>query len=84
MQKEIQALSLLIKDPKRPFYALIGGAKISSKIGVLKSLVSKVDGIFIGGGMAFTFLKAKGIKIGNSLHEDEQIPAALELLKSAL
>jgi phosphoglycerate kinase len=70
--------------PKRPFYALIGGAKISTKMGVLKSLAEKTDGIFIGGGMAFTFLKAQGIQIGNSIHEDDQIPVALDLLKTCV
>ncbi len=81
LQKEIHFLSLLINNPKRPFYAIIGGAKISSKMGVLKALASKVDGIFIGGGMAYTIFKAQGIQIGNSIHEDEQIPTALEFLK---
>lgn len=76
MQKEIQFLSRLISRPKRPFYAIIGGAKVSTKMGVLKSLLSKVDGIFIGGGMAFTFFKAKKLGIGNSIHEDDQIPVA--------
>ena len=76
MQKEIQFMSTLIDNPKRPFYAIIGGAKISTKMGVLKSLISKVDGIFIGGGMAFTFFKAQGLNIGDSIHEDAQIPAA--------
>lgn len=84
MQKEIHFLSLLIHNPKRPFYAIIGGAKISSKMGVLKSLISKVDGIFIGGGMAFTFFKAQGINIGSSIHEDQQIPTAIEFLKECL
>jgi phosphoglycerate kinase len=70
MEKEIEQLSPLVKGPKRPFYAILGGAKISSKIGVIKSLLNLVDGLFIGGGMAFTFLKAKGIEIGNSICED--------------
>lgn len=80
MQKEIAALSTLL-NPKRPFYAIIGGAKISTKMGVLKSLVGKADSIFIGGGMAFTFLLAQGIKIGNSIHEDDQVSAAKEFLE---
>ena len=80
MQKEINFLSSLL-HPKQPFYAIIGGAKISTKIGVLKSLLSKVEGIFIGGGMSFTFFLSQGFKIGNSIHEDEQIPAASEFLK---
>ncbi len=81
MQKEIDSLSSLL-NPQRPFYAIIGGAKISTKMGVLKSLISKADGIFIGGGMTFTFFLAQNIKIGNSIHEDDQIPAAVEFLKT--
>jgi phosphoglycerate kinase len=80
MQKEVDFLSSLL-NPKRPFYAMIGGAKISTKMGVLKSLLSKADGIFIGGGMAFTFYLSQGIQIGNSIHEDDQIPVADEFLK---
>jgi phosphoglycerate kinase len=80
MQKEINFLSSLL-HPKQPFYAIIGGAKISTKIGVLKSLLPKIEGIFIGGGMSFTFFLAQGYKIGNSIHEEEQISAALEFLK---
>jgi len=80
MQKEIEFLSLLL-HPKHPFYTIIGGAKISSKMGALKSLLSKADGIFIGGGMAFTMFLAEGLKIGNSIHEDDQIPVAAEFLK---
>jgi phosphoglycerate kinase len=81
LQKEIESLGTLLSYPKRPFYALIGGAKISSKIGVLKALISKVDGLFIGGGMAFTFYRAKGIRTGNSLCEENQIQTAEEILK---
>ncbi len=83
LQKEIQFLGGLLTHPKRPFYAIIGGAKISTKMGVLKSLLSRVDGIFIGGGMAYTFFKAKGIAIGESIHEDDQIPVAMEFLEEA-
>ena len=70
MEKEIKALSPLLSNPGRPFYAIIGGAKISSKIGVIQKLLERVDGLFIGGAMAFTFLKAQGITIGNSMCED--------------
>jgi phosphoglycerate kinase len=80
MQKEIDHLSSLL-NPKHPFYAIIGGAKISTKMGILKSLLSKADDIFIGGGMAFTFYLAQGLKIGNSIHEDDQIPIAVEFLR---
>lgn len=70
MEKEIQALSPLLAHPARPFYAIIGGAKVSSKIGVIKKLLDLVDALFIGGGMIYTFLKAEGISIGDSLCED--------------
>jgi phosphoglycerate kinase len=82
MEKEIRFLSQILMHPERPFYAIIGGAKISTKIGILKSLIKKVDGILIGGGMAFTFLKARGISIGESLHEDDLLPVAKELMDS--
>jgi phosphoglycerate kinase len=82
LQKEMKHFEPLLSHPKRPFYVIIGGAKISTKMGVLKSLLPKVDGIFIGGGMAFTFLKAQGKKIGDSIHEEDQIPIALEFLKA--
>lgn len=81
LQKEIDFFETLMLHPKPPFYVIVGGAKISTKMGVLKSLLQKADGIFIGGGMAFTFFKAQGIPIGSSIHEDDQIPAALEFLK---
>jgi phosphoglycerate kinase len=81
LQKEVSFLSSILSSPKRPFYTIIGGSKISTKMGVLNSLLSKVDGIFIGGGMAFTFLKAQGIPIGNSIHEDSFIENAKEFLK---
>lgn len=80
--KEVAFFEKLLQNPKRPFFAIIGGAKISTKMGVLKSLVSLTDGIFIGGGMAFTFLRAQGLKIGNSIFEEDQIGAALELLEA--
>jgi len=70
MEKEIQALSPLLSNPERPFYAIIGGAKISSKIGVIEKLLDKVDALFIGGGMFYTFLKAEGIETGDSICED--------------
>jgi phosphoglycerate kinase len=73
MEKELAMLSQLLDQPKRPFYAIIGGAKISSKIGVIKNLLPRVDGLFLGGAMAFTFLKAKGISVGNSLCEDPSL-----------
>jgi phosphoglycerate kinase len=81
MQKEIAALEPLLKKPQHPFFVLIGGAKISSKLGVLKSLMKKVDALYIGGGMAFTFLKAQGISIGDSIYEETSLAEAQNLLK---
>ncbi|NGX39696.1 MAG: Phosphoglycerate kinase [Chlamydiae bacterium] len=83
LQKEIDFLGKSFSDPPQPFYAIIGGAKISSKLGVLHSLLSKVDALFIGGGMAYTFFKARGIPIGDSLCEESLMPKALDFLKSA-
>ncbi len=81
LQKEIDFLGkALLENPKRPFFALIGGSKISSKMGVLKALSSKVDALFIGGGMAYTFFKAQGQSIGNSLHEDDLLEEAKAFL----
>lgn len=82
MQKEIEFLGSLLLEPKRPFYAIIGGAKVSSKLGVLESLLQKIDGLFIGGAMAYTFLKALHIPIGNSLYEEDQVATAQQLMKT--
>jgi len=82
LQKEIHFLGELLTNPKRPFYALIGGAKISTKIGVIKSLLSRVDRLFIGGGMAYTFLKAQGMAVGDSIYEEELVPIAKEILEN--
>ena len=82
MEKEVKILSGLLKNPERPFFALIGGAKISSKIGVLSSLIDEVDALFLGGAMVYTFMKAKNIPIGLSLAEEDQIPKALEIIGS--
>lgn len=83
MEKEIEYLKKYIDDPKRPFAAVIGGAKISSKIGVLMNLIEKVDILLIGGGMAFTFLKAEGYEIGRSVFEEDKLPMAMDIMKSA-
>lgn len=83
MQKEIDALRSLLFDPKRPFYAIVGGAKVSTKIGVLSALMKKVDALFIGGAMASTFLTAKGLDVGDSLHEPEYTSVAKRLLAEA-
>lgn len=76
MEKEIRCLSNALDNPTRPFTAIVGGAKVSSKIGVLENLLDKVDNMIIGGGMAYTFVKANGGKIGNSICEDDQIETA--------
>lgn len=80
MQKEIDFLGKHVKKPVPPFYAIIGGAKVSTKIGVLKALINKANALFIGGGMAFTFMKAQGIPIGNSLVEENMVQTANEII----
>jgi phosphoglycerate kinase len=82
MEKEIQYLGQAIANPKHPFIAILGGAKISDKIGVIRNLLTKADQILIGGGMANTFFKAQGYPIGDSLCEDEALDTARQLLKS--
>jgi len=83
MEGEIKAIDNVLKNAQRPLTAIIGGSKVSSKLAVLKNLVEKVDNLIIGGGMGFTFVKAQGGNIGDSLHEDDLIPDALEILKIA-
>ena len=83
MQKEIDAVEKIMKDPARPFTAIIGGSKVSSKIDIIENLLSKVNNLIIGGGMAFTFEKAKGGKIGNSLCEDDKLELAKEIIIKA-
>ncbi|MBN1255579.1 MAG: phosphoglycerate kinase [Deltaproteobacteria bacterium] len=83
MKKEIEYLVTALASPERPFVALLGGAKVSDKIGVIKNLMGKVDTILIGGGMAYTFLRAKGYEVGRSLVEDDKIPLAKGILKDA-
>ena len=83
MEGEIKAIDNVLKNAQRPLTAIIGGSKVSSKLAVLKNLVGKVDNLIIGGGMGYTFIKAQGGKIGLSLHEDELIPDALEILATA-
>ncbi|HQO99406.1 phosphoglycerate kinase [bacterium] len=83
MEKEYNILSKLIKNPEKPFVLIIGGAKISDKIGVLKNLVNIVDTILIGGGAAFTFIKAEGYNIGSSIYESEMESVALEIIDLA-
>lgn len=83
MEGEINAIDNVLKNAQRPLTAIIGGSKVSSKLAVLKNLVGKVDNLIIGGGMGYTFIKAQGGQIGKSLHEDELIPDALEIMKEA-
>ena len=83
MEKEIRCLSQALDNPTHPFTAVVGGAKVSSKIGVLENLIDKVDNLIIGGGMAYTFVKANGGKIGNSICEDDQIDVAKAIEKKA-
>jgi phosphoglycerate kinase len=84
IEKEIDALDKGINNPKRPLVAIVGGAKVSSKIDVLNNLLDKVDTLLIGGAMTYTFVKAQGGKVGNSLCEDDKIDVAAEILKKAL
>nr|AAW79325.1 phosphoglycerate kinase [Isochrysis galbana] len=79
LQKELDYLDGAVSDPKRPFAAIVGGSKVSSKIGVIESLMEKVDKIVIGGGMVFTFLKARGLETGSSLVEEDQLELAKKL-----
>ncbi|EGK01417.1 MULTISPECIES: phosphoglycerate kinase [Dysgonomonas] len=83
MQKEIDAVEKVMKDTARPFTAIIGGSKVSSKIDIIENLLDKVNNLIIGGGMAFTFEKANGGKIGNSLCEDDKLELAKDIMAKA-
>ena len=83
MEGEIKAIDNVLKNAQHPFTAIIGGSKVSSKLAVLENMLEKVDNLIIGGGMGYTFIKAEGGKIGNSLHEDELIPQAQEIMAKA-
>ena len=83
MQKEVTAIDNVLKNAQHPFTAIIGGSKVSSKLAVIKNLLDKVDNLIIGGGMGYTFIKAQGGKIGLSLHEDELMPEALNVIAAA-
>ena len=84
MEKELKFLGQMLENPKKPFIAILGGAKVSDKIMVIENLLSKVDGLIIGGGMAYTFLRAKGREIGDSLCEKDKVDTAKEIMKTAL
>ena len=83
MEKEITFLNGTLENPEKPFVAILGGSKVSDKIGVIENLLKKVDEILIGGGMAYTFLKAKGYEIGDSLCEEDKIEEAKNIMKKA-
>ncbi|WP_284141119.1 MULTISPECIES: phosphoglycerate kinase [unclassified Virgibacillus] len=83
MQKEIEVLGKALENPERPFTAIIGGAKVKDKIGVIDNLLDKVDNLIIGGGLAYTFVKAQGYEIGNSLLEEDKISLAKEFIEKA-
>ncbi|OEF99696.1 phosphoglycerate kinase [Vulcanibacillus modesticaldus] len=83
MQKEIETLGKALNNPERPFTAIIGGAKVKDKIGVIENLLDRVDNLIIGGGLAYTFIKSQGYEIGNSLLEEDKIELAKEFIEKA-
>lgn len=83
MGKEINTITSTLENPSRPFIAILGGAKVSDKLGVVHNLIKKCDKVLIGGGMAYTFLKAKGVNIGTSLYEEQCLEDAKSILKEA-
>ena len=83
MEKEVTAIDNVLKNAQHPFTAIIGGSKVSSKLAVIKNLLDKVDNLIIGGGMGYTFIKAQGGHIGESLHEDDLMPEALNVIAEA-
>ena len=83
MEKEVTAIDNVMKNAQHPFTAIIGGSKVSSKLSVIKNLLDKVDNLIIGGGMGFTFIKAQGGHIGDSLHEDDLMPEAMNVMAAA-
>jgi phosphoglycerate kinase len=83
IEKELKFLGTALENPERPFVAILGGAKVSDKIGVINNLIDKVDTLIIGGGMAYTFLKAQGYEIGTSLLEEDKLELAKELMAKA-
>ena len=83
MEKEVQAVDNILSDIKRPFTAIMGGSKVSTKIGIIENLMDKVDNLILCGGMIYTFAKAQGGKIGNSIVEDDKLDLALDIIKKA-
>ncbi len=83
MNREIEVMGKALSSPERPFVAILGGAKVRDKVGVVENLIGKVDTLLIGGGMAYTFLKARGFEIGKSILEEDKIPLARALMEKA-
>ena len=83
MEKEVQAVDNILKDIKRPFTAIMGGSKVSTKIGIIENLMDKVDNLILCGGMTYTFAKAQGGKVGNSIVEDDKLQLALDIMEQA-
>ena len=83
MEKEVQAVDNILKDIKRPFTAIMGGSKVSTKIGIIENLMDKVDNLILCGGMTYTFAKAQGGNIGNSICEEDKLDLALDIMKKA-
>jgi phosphoglycerate kinase len=83
LQKEVDVLSTLLGEPAKPYVAVLGGAKVSDKIGVIEHLLPKVDSLLVGGGMAYTFLRAEGLVTGKSLVEEDKVELARRLLEKA-
>jgi phosphoglycerate kinase len=83
MEAELENLSRVTDHPEKPYVAILGGAKVSDKIGVIDNLLPALDGLLIGGGMAFTFLKAQGLEVGDSLVEDDRLPTARRIIETA-
>ncbi len=83
MEKEVKAVDNILKDIKRPFTAIMGGSKVSTKIGIIENLMDKVDNLILCGGMTYTFAKAQGGKIGNSIVENDKLDLALDIIKKA-
>jgi phosphoglycerate kinase len=83
MEKEIEVMGKALSVPERPFVAILGGAKVKDKVGVISNLIEKVDSLIVGGGMAYTFLKAQGLEIGKSIVDEEKLDLAKELMEKA-
>ncbi len=83
MEKEVKAVDNILSDIKRPFTAIMGGSKVSTKIGIIENLMDKVDNLILCGGMTYTFAKAQGGNVGQSICEDDKLDLALDIMKKA-